>query len=472
MVSTSLTLITNINLVFHCLQFDITTSVQCYNENECTPYESIRETGTDDVECWGYRSCAFMSYIETTSTGEIQCKGSYSCYNTSRIERTDDGTNDGILCNGLFGCANVNDITNNNGTIGCRGELSCSRSIITSMLDETLCQAYRSCQHATIYTTDGVDFRGYLSGYNATVHSLADNVSIIFTGRDSGYGATVLCGLSHTCTITCHSNGCNNVKEIGCYDDDIGCTIILNCDYSERNDLCPNGYELASSIMELPSLFNLTMTTYDNSETLCTSGKGYTSKKCIDYQECANTTLSNNKPICCGAYQACRYTTNITTTVGNIRCDGAKACEFGSDSASIITEDRDADLYFSGFQACGGVDGVYGTVLGTTGNNNNVFATGHSGVRESKIKNVNDIYAMARRAVDRSIIDNVEGDIFGYGYESVRLTTISNVGGSVYCGTSASCQNSKITNVAGSVLASGLDALKNTQVTNTTNVCH
>ena len=474
MISTCFPLIATILL--HYLCFRCTRSITCHDNSECTSLGSINQTGGNTVECYGYLSCAFMSVVATTNTKRIECKGSYSCYNTSKIERTDEsGSDNDILCEGLFACANVNNMVNNNGQIHCRGERSCSNSIIRSVNDYIFCLGSRSCEKSIIYVSVGVYLRAYLSGYNTTIYSNSSDVSIILRGMHSGYGARIICGIGHTCTVTCYTKDCNELKEIRCIDNnETSCNIILNCDYSEKNDLCPNGYELG---LGSPNLFNVTMSEYNNSETICSTGKGYNSTKCIDYSGCANIEISAINPVCCGASDACRYATNITTLNGNIRCDGEQSCEFGSNSSDIMSKDNNGNMYFTANIACGSYNGIYGTIRGSSTNNknnnnsNNVFATGRYAIIESKVANVNNIYAMGASSVRDCIVSNVDGDIFGYANGALLDSTISNVGGSVYCISYIACQGTQISNVAGSVVVNGLQAMASSQMTNTTNVC-
>ena len=92
------------------------------------------------------------------------------------------------------------------------------------------------------------------------------------------------------------------------------CTFDVDCTSAEKSDICPNGYEIASFI-ELPSLLNVELSTYDNSYNPCFSIIT-NAINCDDYYEC-NGTLFNNEdtPVCCTSFQGCLEAGNITTDI-------------------------------------------------------------------------------------------------------------------------------------------------------------
>lgn len=102
--------------------------------------------------------------------------------------------------------------------MSCRGESSCSNTVIEAINTPLDCHSGHSCANLKIYATSRTELNSHLSGYNATFYGTSSHVSFHFRGFDSGQDASVFCLSNHTCTIACYSNGCNNLKTIQCID--------------------------------------------------------------------------------------------------------------------------------------------------------------------------------------------------------------------------------------------------------------
>ena len=137
----------------------------------------------------------------------------------------------------------------------------------------------------------------------------------MFRGANGGYNATMICGNGLTCDINCFNDACDNLK-LTCENEnnDYGnCTFEIICVHTEYDSInCPDSYQLPS-IMDghdftMPSLLNVTMSTYENSYILCNSSL----KHCVDFDdlECVyqniNTTAIES-PICCSGGYSCQH---------------------------------------------------------------------------------------------------------------------------------------------------------------------
>ena len=199
--------------------------------------QNVFDSGPDGINCFGYKSCELAQSIREMSYGHIGCYGSYSCYSAITIKRTTSLYTNRIYCEGLFSCANVTQLYNSRGWIGCNGEKSCYNSNITTNLGSVECQGERSCANSYITTSGFVFLEGYLSGMNSVLISGSTLVDFYFRGSQSGYNATVICATGHQCNIFCDGNGCNGLNVI-CND---GCVLSIDCDDAQLSDICSDG---------------------------------------------------------------------------------------------------------------------------------------------------------------------------------------------------------------------------------------
>ena len=301
----------------------------CHEYKSCM-FGSLKD-GNSSIECYGYRSCERAFIIKGD---EIKCLGSFSCYETTNIigQRL-------ISCEGLGSCANVESISGLgiSSWVRCYGELSCLNSTMQDITSAS-CYGDHSCVDSQITSGSYNRLYGNLAALNTVLYSnYSDTYFYYFEGFESGYNATIICGDGHTCLVYCNGNSCKNLH-LQCADNgnalcvfDINC---INAQYDEIN--CPDGYQIPSDINEMPSLINVTMSTLENSRSVCNSSNynincdDYQDSKCYNQEISISTTYTNEpSTICCTGYQSCYNATNITTR-GNdssgdidIRCDGS-----------------------------------------------------------------------------------------------------------------------------------------------------
>ena len=227
------------------------SQIACKVEEECVG-NAIISTSLEQIGCWGYRSCLGATNIRTNRYGagcSICCYGSYSCFNAATIQRTVTTPGE-IWCGGLLSCAFVSNLDNKRGVVSCSGEQSCRGATITLRDDNVItnrhmaCTGDHSCMNANVSTRDETYFGGHLSGLNSVFYGNYSTVRYLFTGSNSGYNTTIICGVGNTCSVTCWGNGCNKLT-LSCSDEsDASCTFDVNCTYaekSENNNVCPNG---------------------------------------------------------------------------------------------------------------------------------------------------------------------------------------------------------------------------------------
>ena len=231
----------------------IISQVSCHDKESCN---GIFTNTSQLVECYGYRSCLNGVHIETTRTEFYQCSicchGSYSCFNSSVIQRTSStqtAADSEIWCGALFSCAFVGTLYNEKGVISCAGEQSCRGSNIT-LKDESSdgrhveCWGDRSCMDATIRATHSTVLIGHLSGLNAIFYGNSSTTNYWFYASKSGYNATIICGIGHSCEVNCYGNACNKLTLMCSDGSNTNCTFNVDCTYaakSENNNVCPNG---------------------------------------------------------------------------------------------------------------------------------------------------------------------------------------------------------------------------------------
>ena len=109
--------------------------------------------------------------------------------------------------------------------------------------DGLTCYGDSSCAESVAQCRGPHYINGNLAGQNSVFLSGADGVEYYFTGKDSGYGATIICQNGHNCTVWCSNDGCNNLRLF-----EQGGTLIINCNLAQKSDVCPNGYVLSNPV--------------------------------------------------------------------------------------------------------------------------------------------------------------------------------------------------------------------------------
>ena len=103
-------------LCFHT----VLSQYECHNASSCA-YDTIVYTGDNDtnVECYGSLGC-MESTIISNGTANIYCDGSFSCYKSNLlVHYPTNNQSSSIICRGLYSCAFVSNIYNQQGNIHC-----------------------------------------------------------------------------------------------------------------------------------------------------------------------------------------------------------------------------------------------------------------------------------------------------------------------------------------------------------------
>ena len=203
-----------------------------------TSYSCYGTSSVDNQDCSGDNSCRSVTTI-TSSNQFPECGGAFSCYRVNHIDMSSNPDST-LLCYGLFSCANMYEsVSYVHFGLVCFGELSCVNSIFNASVQPTYCHGSQSCTNGIFYGT-GADVAGYLgASYTTFISNKSnDNIWFSFGARSSGYHTKIICQTGSTCTIACYTNGCNDLETPICND----CTqIIIDCQFSQQNDLCPDG---------------------------------------------------------------------------------------------------------------------------------------------------------------------------------------------------------------------------------------
>ena len=232
-----------------------------------------------------------------------------------------------LYCSGLSSCANAG-FLNASFEIECTGEQSCSNTRLFGNDRDTWqnieCSADQSCSNSMIWWCRNNYINGNLAGKNSQFYSNCGNgfydATYQFYGFESGYNSSIICADGETCHIDCRGNSCSNLIIKCASDDTINtntnattesplslCTLNINCDYAQYDDHnCPNGYKLPSNINDMPSLINVTMSTWDNSYNSCFASNLncadhylHYEDKCDSADEKLISTANNPSPLCC-----------------------------------------------------------------------------------------------------------------------------------------------------------------------------
>lgn len=236
-----------------CVKYVSSQEHQCYTLNACSA--TIVSSNDSLIQCYGYKSCFNATSINAIQNSHINCHGSFSCTNSTSIRQFDKFED--IYCYGKHSCANVGDIYNEYGGILCGGETSCTNSKLTAEIEQDIrnieCGGDRSCSHTNITNGYPIHFGGYLSGLNSSIYNPVTQLTrsyyylYDFSGASSGQGARIYCDNASICDITCYGNSCTGLT-LSCPGGNgiNNCEFNIQCEISEKNEICPNGYELSS----------------------------------------------------------------------------------------------------------------------------------------------------------------------------------------------------------------------------------
>ena len=474
-----------LKMILACLIFkgigDTSAQSTCEDSLSCAGDEIVESVSS--VRCSGYRSCEQASI--TNSGGHAECFGSYSC-RKSVLKQTSSTDSGNMRCYTLSSCSESL-ITNQYGVVHCSGEQSCTNAKII-ILNETSgieCWGDHSCENAQIVASYYGNMYGNLAGLNSQLYGNGSYVHFNVWGFESGYNTTVFCesGSGHTCHINCRGNGCKNLR-LNCVDgsgivNDSLCNLNVNCSYAQYDENnCVYGYVIPSDldIIEMPSLIETTMTTWENSHLVCNSSNNYVN--CVDYQdsqcygEKIETTVDNPSSVCCTALESCDSAANITTFISStsknvsIRCDAYRACRY----VPFISSDVNGagNVYLTSYYAVGWyADDSYNAII-ETGPDFDVFCTGANACMFQYIRNGNNLYCTSYRSCISSPLVSNFNTIFAYGANSMQNTTIEDIR-NIYCGASESCRQTTINNVLNDVYGNNYKVLYKSGISNVFN---
>ena len=489
-------MVTTVNSLNLCHDFE-----SCINSNVSAP-----DSGSSNVECFGYRSCKNAPVIQSlnSNSSQIRCDGSYSCYGATMIESNVD-----IVCNGLFSCANVEQILTYQNNINCNAEQSCINSTIitTNGSTQIKCNGAKSCANSTI-TSNHVTLTGHLSGANTIFYTnLPSNSNTTkffeFYGDSAANNATIICCDGCTCDVDCYGNSCSGLILQCESGSDSDCKFEINCVYAEQSALCPTGYitsqqildtPLNSSIryyqlfginyttliLDIPDLTDVEISTIENSDYPCDVTLSPSTINCHDYEECKYQSFNattTNAPVCCTAARGCYKPRIIKTAIEwnnsiigdtSVRCDGWQSCfENVNDIIAVYINTssisgRPGNIYHSGSYSTVS-EGSINTYMKTI-KKYDIFCSGDYSCKGQFIENANNLYCLAEQSCYTVRMSDIN-DIFAYGSESALSARINNVE-NVYCSSYYSCRSAVIENIIDSVYATGFDSLSYATVSN------
>lgn len=148
----------------------------------------------------------------------------------------------------------------------------------------------------------------------------------------------------------------------------------------------------------------------------------------LDFEECANEEINVEQPICCASFRGCAFVSNITTTIGDIRCDARRSCDDIAGLGLVFSQEKGSNMYFSGSVAC---QTTNATIRGFRNNKHSVIATGSYAVSGMNIKNV-DVICAAFQSISNCVIENIVDSIFVYGVSGALNAIITSIG-DIYC---------------------------------------
>ena len=449
-------------LLVHLL-IDLSLSdITCNNQSQCAG-EFLHNSGV--VYCRGFDSCSKATTI--TAGSNFYANGGYSAHGATNVS---SGGNSN--CWGESSCSAVNfaEIYGNTGCYGCK---SCFTATIVRTTDSSSSSSYKniffdgykSGAYSTLnlYQSTNIYVRAALALYNASINM--HKSSKIYARQDFALiGANVFCATGQTCTIECVSYGCANVFSAtgdGTYS--VDCT-----KNSVSNIFCNTSNNITHALVidldnDLPSELIETMIDPDINDDLKSQNEVYLMYKnlsnfnCGDYQECENERLnSSNQAIICSGEKSCQYgsgllTINFNSTIAinssnliGIYCGGYIGCEdeHSPTNQFVINKSSlnpwlkfESDIHCDGFAGCRRVilngannlfcGGFYGCYASTISSINKIVGSGRASISFTNISNIaGDIYCIAYRACEGAVMNQIGGNVYGFGYQSMRRSSI------------------------------------------------
>lgn len=324
---------------------------------------------------------------------EIQVVGSNAAQYASLIQG-----NVGVDCYGYKSCADVKLLLLTDYTLYCGGIGACTNSHISvpNALQFLSCQSEMSCANTIINNTYNIFAGGAYCLYNSIIDASLLNddgnnfFTIIFKGYMSGYNATIINnGNRQKGSIHCYGNGCFGVKLI-CSDNsnynisECNNFVLRNCDGFDIP--CPN-FIYNNSSTDSIILYNTNNKSSDTFEANYDKYVNYYSS--IDILNIIDTISGD-----CGqhnSYQFDEYyandytTTSIESDFGSICCRGYVSCyKLEQFSISILKNNNynNSNILCSGRSSCRYANTI--EILNSS-NYNNIFCVAPYSCSEATI---------------------------------------------------------------------------------------
>lgn len=222
-----------------CLLLQAGNSIECKISHECANQPNITEASTTHIACKGSFSCANVSTIQ--GNGNILCYGGHSCFNADKISELSTSSDYFLRCYGYYSCGNVKLIESTQ-NVKCEATLACTNSVINITNGARIFGfGERSCENTTVYCNHVFYMYAHFAARNATFISTDDSVTFDCQGRSSCTGATIICGTGHRCYLYCYGNSCEGLTLRCAEESPTSCNFQIDCTYSDKNDICPNG---------------------------------------------------------------------------------------------------------------------------------------------------------------------------------------------------------------------------------------
>eukprot|EP01084_Bolivina_argentea_P003924 7433_1 len=398
----------------------------CNNNYQC----QLQIISNISVYCNGYFSCFQAPSIEAYDY--LYCYGSHSCYKVNTI------TSIYSRCYGLYSCAFVQ---NMNGKVNANGAYSMYGVINGNTVYTLYNRGYLSCYNCTHNVNGYVDAFGALALHNSYINVTAfDTSSIYLYSYLALYNGELFCSSGTECIMYCQGgNSCEKVT----FTCSVGATCSVNCQYSTKNELCPNAlyadwledikyeklFENESSLKKYNWLFS----TDENSNEICGTSNAINCDRDHDATCYQQNILNIYGPICCTGALSCYQNpaTNYYQYVNDpninstddvaIRCDSQAACRNGN----IKTE-------YGGNIYCSGQYGCANSKINAT-EHANVFCEGSESCQFSNIYDAKNILCTGWYGCGHANIYNLAGNVYGLTSWSLQYTSIHNIVGNIYC---------------------------------------
>ena len=459
-------------LIAHCIMYIQIgqAAADCFEAFECEN-KTLMENN-NSINCYGSHSC-----LESTLTApEVDCQGSYSCYKANSIVTANLG------CSGLLSCAYVNEIDmlgDGYTYVYCAAEASCMGSTMTKSsfsLFYLACVGDQSCANCNISNPRFVELSGRRSGENSTFFS-GGSQTWWFYGEEAGKGATIICPDGNTCRIECDNNACTGLT-LQCQTNN-SCNFDVSCETSEKNDICPDGYDFSPfniTVPASPQIVRYTYEMYNSSSDVCYNTNAI---NCDDFgQECWNinnyndSLIKNNGAICCTAYQSCENASSIRS-LSNIEgvaigCDGFKSC--GRITGDMIALNG-GNIYMAGANY-----DTEGGVIETTSDYSIVCSgdrscSGPSSGDGKIFKNAANLLCTGAYTCENAVLISNISNVYSCSLAAIWYSQMNNILDSVHCVAFQACYETSISNVGNNVYGMGYQAIAFGEIINATNVC-